>query len=65
MELNLIRLVAMWKLPIPILFPSEIITKISGLLIDLLLWVYFFVANMFPLMSSIVFLFFVLFSHVV
>ena len=55
----------MWELPILILFPSEIITKVSGLLIDLLLWVYFFVANMFPLMSSIVFLFFVLFSHVV
>jgi hypothetical protein len=36
-------------IPILILFRSEIIPKISGLLIDLPLWVYFFVVNMFPL----------------
>ena len=52
------------ELPILSLFLSEIITKISGLLIDLLLWVYFVVVDMFPLMSSMIYLFLVLFSHV-
>jgi hypothetical protein len=48
-----------------ILFLSEIISKIFGFLIDLLLWVYVFVVNMFPLMSSMVYLFLMLFFHVV
>ncbi len=52
-------------IPILILFLLEIIAKISGLLIDLLLWVYFLLTNMFPLMSSMVYLFIVFFSHVV
>jgi hypothetical protein len=58
--INLTTLVALF-----LFYFSEIISEISGLLINPILRVCFFVVNMFPLVKSMVYLFLMLFFHVV
>src|SRR4029453_17094084 len=50
--INLTTLVALF-----LFYFSEIIPEISGLIINPILWVCFFVVNMFPLVKSMVYLF--------
>jgi hypothetical protein len=57
---NLTTLVALF-----LFYFSEIIPEIFGLLINPILWVCFFVVNMFPLVKSMIYLFLMLFFHVV